>query len=424
MKRALSSLRRTLGRQAPVLAAGLIGVALGFAGRSLLASSTQVNVAVVAVSAAVGLALVTDVAEGSLRAVLIRAVRLARGRYPGHRRLESERFGQTRIADYVPGAGFQRERWVDLSLLDHRGYAYGVARSPDYVPLYGNGLVRIETIELLCDPSTRPLPADARKLIDAEIEELTQENAHANRPFNDTPLTRLLSWSPPVDGSGALRLHAEPVGHRRYAAVVRLLRDDSTTGALRRRWDVQPRVLDNPLVCGCLGVEIAVIISDGQLVLAHRGDLASDYRDQIVVTIGRGINPTLDACAASPGRLDPCLTVTRGAKDELGIDIDGRRTRFLALGLETTRMDPDLLGYIEVDQSFADIEAAYMAARARDRWESRTLSSVGFTPDAVADLLSSGQDLTPPTAMSLVFALSDRFGERACERAMTRRRGK
>jgi hypothetical protein len=100
------------------------------------------------------------------------------------------------------------------------------------------------------------------------------------------------------------------------------------------------------------------------------------------------------------------------------------RQAFLALGLETTRMDPDLLGYVEVEQSFADVEAGYMAARARDRWESTTLSSVGFTPGAVADLLSSRQDLTPPTAMSLVFALSDRFGERACERAMTRRRGR
>lgn len=418
----LKRTRRAIARHATTLAAGFVGVAIGFAARSVMASSTKLNLAVIAVSATVGLAVLTDLTEISLKALLTRAMRIATGRAPGHRTLELERFGQTRISDYVPGKGFEREQWVDLSLLDHRGYAYGVARSPDYVPLYGNGLTRIEEIQLICAPGTRPLTGEARELVEGEIAALAEENARENRQFSDGPLVRLVSWSPPVDGHGSLQLHAESVGHQRYAAVVRLLRRDSGAGQLRRRFDIEPRQLDNPLVCGCLGVEIAVVTADEQLVLAHRGDLAGDYRQQIVVTIGRGIHPELDRRADDPSRLDPRLTVTRGAMDELGIEVDGASTRFLALGLETARMDPDLLGYIEVKQTFADLEAAYMAARARDRWESTTLSSIAFTPDSVADLIASGRPLTPPTPMNLVFAISDRFGERACERAMTRRR--
>jgi hypothetical protein len=416
-----SRIRRTLERHGTAIAAGLIGIAIGFAGRALLSSDTKVDLAVVAVFGAVGLAVLRELAESSLRSLLTRVLRLALGRYPGHRRLERERFGQTRVSDYVPGEGFEREKWVDLSLLDHRGYAYGVARSPDYIPLYGNGVARIGEIRLICAPAAAPLPARAAGLIDEQILSLVEENARCNRPFSDTPLVRLLSWSPPVEQQGPLQLHAETVGHQRYAAVVRLLREDSPSGLLRRSYEIKPRELDNPMVCGCLGVEVAVVTSDGQLVLAHRGDLASDYRNQIVVSIGRGIHPTIDTHPDDPSMLDPYLTVQRGAMDELGIEVDGRRTRFLALGLETTRMDPDLLGYIEVEQTFADIEAAYLAARARDRWESTTLSAIAFTPNSVADLLASEQSLTPPTPMNLVFAISDRFGERECERAMTRR---
>lgn len=406
-----------------MLAAGFIGVAAGFAARSLLGSDAKVNVAVVTVSTVVGLAVLRDVAEETVRGTFARGMRLAAGRSPGHRRLERARFQQTRVSDYVTGKGFERERWVDLASLDHRGYSYGVARSPDYVPLYGNGLARIEELRVTCEQVTAALPEIAQELIDSQIADLSEENSRENRPFNDSPLVRLLSWSPPVDHQGPLRLHGEAVGHRRYAAVVRLLRED-TSGALRRRFEIVPRVLDNPMVCGCLGVEIAVVTADGRLVLAHRGDLASDYRKMVFASIGRGMHPIFDAATqepSDPGSLDPCLTVERGAMEELGIAVDGRSTRFLALGLETTRMDPDLLGYIEVEQSFVDLEAAYMAARARDRWESTTLSSIAFTPDAVADLLASDRLMTPATPMNLVFAVSDRFGERECERAMTRR---
>lgn len=414
-------LKLLAARHGQVLAAGLVGVAIGFAARSLLAAGTRADVVVVALCGSVGVAALTDFAGGSLRTGLRRALALARGRYPGHRRLEAERFGQTRVSSFVPGVGFEREKWVDLSSLDNRGYAYGVAQSPTYVPLYGNGLVRIDDLIVSCRHAPAPPPAEAAALIDRQIELLAEENHEHNRPFNDTPLFRLTSWSPPVDSAGPLRLRGEQVGQRRYAAVIRLLREDHD-GALRRRFGIEPRRLDNPLVCGCLGVEVAVVTSDGRLVLAHRGDLATDYRGLLLTTIGRGIGPISDARPGHPDTLDPRRTVERGALEELGIEVDGTRTRFTALGLETTRMDPDLLGYIEVEQSYADIEAAYMAARAKDRWESTTLSSIEFSPEAVADLLASGRALTPATPMNLVFAVSDRFGERECERAMTRRR--
>jgi hypothetical protein len=116
---------------------------------------------------------------------------------------------------------------------------------------------------------------------------------------------------------------------------------------------------------------------------------------------------------------EAAAAVRRGAEEELGIEVDGRRTRFLALGLETQRADPDLLGYIRIDQTSNDVRAAYLAGRAKDRWENRNLTFTRFDPEAVADLLGSGQGLTPATPMNLVFALLDAFGEKAVQRAMS-----
>jgi hypothetical protein len=38
----------------------------------------------------------------------------------------------------APRPRIEGTRWVDLGEVDHRGYFYGIARSPSYIPLYGN----------------------------------------------------------------------------------------------------------------------------------------------------------------------------------------------------------------------------------------------------------------------------------------------
>lgn len=311
-----------------------------------------------------------------------------------------------------------RERWIDLNEFDHRGYAYGVARSRTYVPLYGNGLARIEQIEIDCSPVLSEPDAEVEELIRSKVVDLVRESDEIGRPFQDDPMVRLRTWTPPLNADGRLCISADQVGYRHYAAAARLLGEDFD-GRLRDRFDVTPRQMINPLVCGVLGVEVAVVTGDGKLVLAHRGDRALEYGNQIVVSVGKALSVSEDADPS--GRIDAAKAVARSVRGELGIDVDGTRCRFMALGLETTRMDPDLLGYIEVDQTAADVRAAFIGARVRDRWETRTLSFSEFSPDGVADLVSRHCDqLTPATAMNLVFAVSDKFGEPACQRAMVR----
>ncbi len=408
-------------RHGPVLAALLLGCVLGFLARSLLDLGGTAAVAVVgALAATVVIAALTDVFADVLRRATSVTAKMALGTLPGHRRVPDRRLGQTRVLDHVEGQTFTRERWIDLNEFDHRGYAYGVARSRSYVPLYGNGIVRVNEIDLRCDLGLTPPDQDAATIVAAKVDELVVESAAVGRPFRDDPMVRLRTWVPPMNGQGQLGIAADRVGYRHYAAVARLLVEDFD-GNLRRRFGIAPRQLVNPLVCGVLGVEVAVVTSDGKLVLAHRGDRALEYRNQIVVSVGKALSVDEDVDESDPRRIDPWKAVTRAVRGELGIEVDGARCNFMALGLETTRMDPDLLGYIEVDQASTDVSAAFVGAQVRDRWETRTLSFSEFSPDGVADLLSRhGDQLTPATAMNLVFAVSDRFGERACQAAMVR----
>jgi hypothetical protein len=380
--------------------------------------------------AAVGIGVVTAALSGIARELMTRAGRggiaWMAGKRAGHRRLSAEAFQQTRVMAHAGGHHYEHEQWIDLAELDHRGFYYGVAESRTYVPLYGNGLVEIPEIDITCSPEPAPLDPDdelaraADDLLTAKVEDLRAEHSAAGRAFYDDPLVRLLSWQPPIDERMPLAVQAEPVGHQTYAAATALLRNDN--GPLREKFSVRSRDFNNPIVHGALGVEVAVITSDEKLVLGHRGQAATDYRDQIVVSFGQGLHPKLDASSESDLSIDPWISVQRGLDEELGIQVDGRRTKFLALGAELTRMDPDLLGYIRVAQSSTEIQGTVLAGRARRRWEAQTLTFIDFGPDPVADLLGGPlrTRLTPATPMSLVFAISHVFGETQAQRALAR----
>jgi hypothetical protein len=413
------NIREWLRRHLAVIVALIIGLLAGFAAGAVVTGSGITAVA------AIALGVLTAGAAGIFQEAVTKAsktsVAIVAGKRPGHRRLDPSLFERTRVMGHRGGDSFEPERWVDLKELDHRGFFYGVAQSPTYIPLYGTGLVEIREIQLICPESSHEVAeGPAEDLLSSQIQELEKEHAAAGRPFYDEPLVRLLSWQPPVNAATPLVIRAEQVGHKRYAAATTLLRTDD--GSLRERFRVESREFANPVVQGAIGVEVAVVTSDNKLLLGHRGGTTTDYRDQIVVSFGEGIDPTRDRSSSHPKRLDPWATVTRGLLEELGLEVDGHAATFLALGAELSRMDPDLLGYIRIPHSSRDVQNAMLAGQARDRWETNTVTFIEFTPDAVADLLGGAlrKGLTPATPMNLVFSMSHAFGEAETQRALAR----
>lgn len=403
-----------------VIVSGWAGLSAGLLIGTLLAGG--VTVAVAATLAGVATAALAGVAQELITKAGKSGAQLVAGRKPGQRRIGPERSGQTRVMAHAAGQHYEREKWVDLTELDHRGFYYGVAESPTYIPLYGNGLVALEQIEIMIDSVAAAVSdesREARELLDTRIAELRDEHQTAGRSFYDGPMVRLRNWQPPVGGHTPLRLQADVVGHQTYCAATSLLKEDA--GSVRGRFGISARNFDNPMVHGALGVELAVVTTDEKLVLGHRGQAAVDYRDQIVVSFGEGLHPEVDSVDGG-ATVDPWKTVQRGLEEELGIEVNGRTAIFTALGAELSRMDPDLLGYIRIPYSSSEVQGSLLRGRVRDRWETQTLTFIDFSASAAADLLGGPlrRRLTPATAMNLVFAISHAFGESAAEEAFAR----
>lgn len=411
-------------RIAPAVVVFGFGVALG----AVLGQAVRFGdaVAVAAFVGAVVVASASDLVKDGIKKIAKEGGQIVSGRKSGFRRVEASRLSQTRVLQHQGGSSYHPEQWVDLSELDHRGFEYGVARSPTYILLFGNGLVRLEEIEIVLRPDVLTAELDeitgeATDLIEAKIVELAEENEQAGRPFLDLPVVRLVRWFPPIDFRSPLRIEVEAVGYHRYAATCQLLLNDRA-GDLRRRFGVEPRAFDNPIVTGCIGVEIAVVTADEFVVIGHRGSVGIDYRNQMVVTVGEGMSPEDLADPDDETALDPWVCARRGLEEELLLTVKQHHVRFLALGNEVRRMDPDLLGYVHVPYSAQEVQESFLSARVRDRWENRTLSFVRFDPIAIADLLAAQpiEAFTPATAMNLAFMASDAFGETACQKAFAR----
>jgi hypothetical protein len=409
--------KQWLQRHGAVIVGYLVGVGSGIILVGVITGDVARQALTIGGVGVILVALITDLAKDTLKRVANWAWEHASGVRPGRRRINRSALAKTRVLPYSGGLEDAIPRWVDPRELDHVGWFYGLARSPQYIPLYGNGLVHVSPIHVRCrqhpDEISDP---EVAALIETQVTKLAGDRERQGKPFGDGPLVRLLHWLPPVDDT-KLFLETERTSHRRVAAAAALLREDD--GSLRRRFSVAPRELNNDLVCGALGVEVAVVTNSGDLVLARRGQIATDYRGETVVSIGRGLHPDFDAVPEQPDRLDPAATVARGVRDELGLEVDGRRTTFVALGLELRRMDPDLLGFLEVPYSTAEVRAAFAAATPKDRWETVDLDFVPFDPRSVAALIGGDRSLTPATPLNLVFSLLQRYEERDVIQALT-----
>jgi hypothetical protein len=387
---------------------GVCGFVLGLAVAPAAGSVTAL------VAGAVGFVLgglVNDLAKNVVGGSLARAWRYARGDLRGHRRVERRLLGKAPVLVHTGARSFT-PAWVDPWELDHQGWSYGVASSPTYVPLYGTGLAELDVSIALADGPVARADDNGERLLLERMEVLERRAVADGRPFSDTPLATLRGFTPPVE-STALRLVCQAVGHRRYAASMSLLLEDD--GALRARYGIGTRDFGNPMVCGALGAEVALVTSDGFLVLAHRGRLGTDYNDLVIAGIGRGISPELDR---GPDGLDLRSTISRGALDEFGLRIEGSRAHILALGLEMQRMEPDLLGYVEIPHTRDEVLGASRSGAAKDRWETRKIEFIEFDPPSVAQFLRHRRDVTPATPMSLTYACLHRFGLDDTARAM------
>lgn len=321
-------------------------------------------------------------------------------------------------------------RKANTDFFDRRGWVFGWLHTPEYVPLYGNGLADISTIELSYSPDNiyQP-PPEIANLFNRHLQRLKSTADEEDRRFTPGPVVRLLQHEAAPSPPGALRLKTGAANYHQYAVIGDLLQRDAAGQlvddngqmlSLREKYSVHFTRFDSQIVCGALGVEVTVVTRDQKFVAVTRSRAVASLQTLLVVTLGEGMHPVRDRREAGDGEtlLDPFAASARGAKEELGIDIAPDTVTFLALGVHKTTMDPDLLGMVQVPYTASEIAGSMRDGLPRDRWESVGLEFHDFNPAPVARFLGthSIHTLTPAAPMCLVFSLLRCFTEREVTR--------
>jgi 8-oxo-dGTP pyrophosphatase MutT (NUDIX family) len=242
--------------------------------------------------------------------------------------------------------------------------------------------------------SDRPLTKSAKvaHLISASWASATLEAAALGRDLFAGAMTRLLGWR--VNGD-ALTLELGPTDFREFVGTN--LRHPELAERFGRD------ALANPL-----GVSVAVLTSDGQLVVQRRSEQVFEYPGFFHVC-GGNVEPIDVAGPSAPGVF---AAVRRELEEELGIGSE-KIARLTCLGLAENRetVKPDLLFVAEVTLP----AAAFHATRNE---EFSTLVFIEGEAALTTCLIEDRQRFTPPGMACLLATGRHAYGEPWYERTL------
>jgi len=162
------------------------------------------------------------------------------------------------------------------------------------------------------------------------------------------------------------------------------------------------------------GVGIMVVTLDEQIIFSERGPTAVDPY-VFFPSVAEGSSRPIDA--GPSGGPDPYRTAVRGIAEELGIEVEPDRIRFLSFGANAVLCEYALCGVVYVDCTAEELLRIRSLGVPKDRWESQKLHFVPFRPEAVAEFMARNKPWSPFAVVCTVHALYDRYGGLRLERA-------
>ena len=161
-------------------------------------------------------------------------------------------------------------------------------------------------------------------------------------------------------------------------------------------------------------IGLSLITADGFMLIAERGATAVD-RHVFGPAVAEGVSRTKDSTAL--GAPDNVRAARRGVEEELGLPFDENELIWLGFGANAAVCEYALIGCIHSSFSLDEIERR-RALTARDAWETHTMHSIEFTPQAVAEFCGKpGRRFTPFALAAISYALIHEFGFRNTEAA-------
>jgi hypothetical protein len=188
------------------------------------------------------------------------------------------------------------------------------------------------------------------------------------------------------------------------------------TMTTRERYVMSNDLRSSPVaeIASFWSIGLSIITADGYILIAERGATAVD-RDAFGPAVAEGVSRAKDSTAL--GAPDNFRAACRGMEEELGIPLQSDELTWISFGANSAVCEYALIGCVRSAFSLDEI-IRRRSFWAKDAWETRTLHSVDFNPQAVAEFCGDpSRRFTPFGLAAIVFTLMHEFGFRDTELA-------
>lgn len=249
-------------------------------------------------------------------------------------------------------------------------------------------LERFRTVQIRCiyDRTPVPLPPDLEQLREEYLDEWQKREAagDANLPFN-SPTYKLKEFSAGyreiVDGEEVptLRLKFGPTDY-----FTQIVTDLNINNPVRQRYAGAVPLTHQPVpeFASILGVNLSLITQDNYLIVTERHPQVFVGAGKLHTSIGEGLQRPVDA--GPSGAPDPFRAASRGAHEELGIELAAQEIEFGAFGVQPEVCQYSLFGAHRLTCTRAEVLNLRSFGIPKDKWESSRLLFVPFDPKSIA----------------------------------------
>ena len=161
-----------------------------------------------------------------------------------------------------------------------------------------------------------------------------------------------------------------------------------------------------------MGIDMAVISSDGYIILTQRGQNQSVHQGMFNCSVSEAVSPLLDRSTTNQAP-DLYRCAARGFAEELGLqeatDFPLSDVLFLSFTVDTHYALYGLRGLVKVNKSSSEILKRWQAG-VKDKRENSKIFAVPFTPQDVCSFVFSHEPFTPGGLVCVYHAMVHEFG--------------
>lgn len=326
-------------------------------------------------------------------------------------------------------AVLRRTRSKGCSIVERLESRWGMTLGGISTPwvVIGVGPYKNEHIECYYNPHSQTLPEELQR----DYERLATDLRKRKRAGEDVPynsdvfkLTKFhVSSRTDNMEEPKLILHFAPVTYYEMLATDQRLDVPITqrgvTMTTRERYVISSDLRLGPIaeISSFWSIGLSIVTADGFMLIAERGATAVD-RNAFGPAVAEGVSRIKDSTAR--GAPDNFMAARRGLEEELGIPLQPSELTWLSFGANSVVCEYALIGYVRSPFSLNEITRR-RSFGAKDAWETKTLHSVDFNPQAVAEFCGeASRRFTPFGLAAIIFTLMHEFGFRDTEAAFKR----